>query len=1171
MLETLTLELKQALELLRARRQFGAAAYIQAKTALLIEYMKQSQLSACVVGISGGVDSAVTLGLLRKIMDEPHSPLKKIMPAMLPLFVSGATNQSTALQRGYEVIKHFGLAPVEIDLSTTHAKLLESSESALSISSSAWAAGQLVSYIRTPALYYLATLLTQEGYKAIVCGTTNRDEGTYLGFFGKASDGMVDVQLISDLHKSEVYQLAKYLHIPHSIQNAAPTGDTFDSKTDEEMLGVCYDFVELYLLYLSQESDYLKKQFLDSLSSQAKSEFYHYATQLESRHLENKHKYLEGASAIHFDIYRRDVPGGWAQKPLTFKNSMVDTSQFVGLFNLDKQVIDRFALARKISNNIYREETGDFGDSAFLIHNLLTKDEINSLSQQIAAANLIPADIHGKCNNPEQEDVNSYRASIYNEGLAAILFSRLAPYLPMIRFTDAYTTMDSVDHAIWRACGVNPLFRFICYPKGCSLIPHYDAGYDFKDGRKHTQMSMIIYLSTAETEQQGTTHLLLDTQRNLPRTERVFLDKESQAAEKDVITKIKPQAGMAFIFDHRILHEAVAWLGDKYRIVLRTDIVFERCGMLSPTPLTPSDNICELLSELNLTHWVNTEQVDSAYQELLNKSPASSRVRLAWKILRDPFYATAYQKLGSIDAVYDGGFFDDGKDLTDEIRAKDNFNWLITPVQKIIDNISSFEQKKDNNWLAVLATTGGMAPIHDGHIALMESAKKHLESQGAIVLGGYISPDHDNYVKNKCGNDYLSGAERLKLCENKVAASDWLMIDSWQIYNNDAVNFTTVIERLSNYLAAHVHSHRPIHVVYAAGGDNARLALAFVGRGHCIVIPRNGFVNEWQKMARHPAILENKQIFFASCGSEPPDFCSSKIRSDLKQPVTVERQNNSFKLYIRNEGDWAIQQWRLQEDYSSLQRNYIAFQNNLFQLFKESYGHAITEINILHLSEQLKKIQNELSGKTILSLDACIKGDHNLKISRCFPVAGGHDEAISVARPYADVLDCQFASLPPGKYVLLDDDIFSGKSLQYVLNNLPAHCVIEKVYTFLNIFDLQKESNDRHELCDSRDFLVGAWEAGLVIKLPNNIIARAPYVLPYVRPSIRLSLPAENELAFSRRIWQLNLDFYLSTMLRVKDSHHAFKQLAYYIGFNDESLLADLCQWHINHLTYCVK
>jgi hypothetical protein len=79
-----------------------------------------------------------------------------------------------------------------------------------------------------------------------------------------------------------------------------------------------------------------------------------------------------------------------------------------------------------------------------------------------------------------------------------------------------------------------------------------------------------------------------------------------------------------------------------------------------------------------------------------------------------------------------------------------------------------------------------------------------------------------------------------------------------------------------------------------------------------------------------------------------------------------------------------------------------------------------------------------------------------------------------------------------------------------------------------------------------------------VIKLPNNIIARAPYVLPYVRPSIRLSLPVENELAFSRRVWQLNLDFYLSTMLRVKDSHHAFKQLAYYIGFNDESLLAGM-------------
>ncbi|WP_258957573.1 hypothetical protein [Legionella sainthelensi] len=44
----------------------------------------------------------------------------------------------------------------------------------------------------------------------------NRDEGSYVGFFGKASDAMVDIQLISDLHKSEVKKLALFLNIPQA-------------------------------------------------------------------------------------------------------------------------------------------------------------------------------------------------------------------------------------------------------------------------------------------------------------------------------------------------------------------------------------------------------------------------------------------------------------------------------------------------------------------------------------------------------------------------------------------------------------------------------------------------------------------------------------------------------------------------------------------------------------------------------------------------------------------------------------------------------------------------------------------------------------------------------------------------------------------------------------------
>jgi NAD+ synthetase len=336
--------------------------------------------------------------MLRRIMDEPNSPLERIVPALIPLFVEGATHQEAALQRGYEIAKFFDLNPVKLELSTVHQHLRECAELGLGIKSNSWAAGQLVSQIRTPALYYLTTLLTQEGLKSIVCGTTNRDEGAYLGFYCKSSDGMVDIQLISDIHKSEVYQLAEYLSVPKSVQTAPPSGDTYDGKPDEEMLGVSYDFVELYLQYLAQKSTALKTQLPQTWSQAAKEQFHQGAEKLELRHRNNQHKYHDGTPAIHFDIYERTVPGGWTQNQIIDAGiTLIKSDQFVGFFNLKKNVIEQFIQhSPNDGNKTYREAIKDFGDSAYLVRNLLNLDEVDSLCQQICRENLVPADINGK-------------------------------------------------------------------------------------------------------------------------------------------------------------------------------------------------------------------------------------------------------------------------------------------------------------------------------------------------------------------------------------------------------------------------------------------------------------------------------------------------------------------------------------------------------------------------------------------------------------------------------------------------------------------------------------------------------------------------------------------------------------------------------------------------------
>ena len=127
---------------------------------------------------------------------------------------------------------------------------------------------------------------------------------------GKASDGMVDIQLISDIHKSEVYEVARELNIPESIINVIPSGDMYDNRTDETVFGASYDFVELYLNYLNMEENQ-KKELVSSLDEESKEQFEFYSKNLENLHKYNLHKYMAKSPAIHLDLYDSSVKGGW--------------------------------------------------------------------------------------------------------------------------------------------------------------------------------------------------------------------------------------------------------------------------------------------------------------------------------------------------------------------------------------------------------------------------------------------------------------------------------------------------------------------------------------------------------------------------------------------------------------------------------------------------------------------------------------------------------------------------------------------------------------------------------------------------------------------------------------------------------------------------------------------
>lgn len=308
--QTLGKELSEQLAAFRNQRGFEPEAYLEAKAQRLNDYMADCSLNACVVAVSGGLDSSVVLAIVDYAARQPRSPIEKILALSLPVFDKGATGQDEASARASELCRQLNIEFKVVDLSSPFNALAQQCEQDLGLSGDDWSRGQLVSYLRTPAIYYSTSLLTANGYKSIVVGTNNRDEGAYIGYFGKASDGMVDIQLISDAHKGDLRRLADYLDLPQSIRQVAPSGDMYDGRLDEEVFGAPYDFVELYTHYLGLD-EAGRAVFQQRLSASALKEFRLLCGNLDNMHRYNGHKYLGASPAVHLDILPSRIEAGW--------------------------------------------------------------------------------------------------------------------------------------------------------------------------------------------------------------------------------------------------------------------------------------------------------------------------------------------------------------------------------------------------------------------------------------------------------------------------------------------------------------------------------------------------------------------------------------------------------------------------------------------------------------------------------------------------------------------------------------------------------------------------------------------------------------------------------------------------------------------------------------------
>ena len=199
----------------------------------LKEYAENSKVKGFVVGVSGGIDSALTSTLCAKT---GFPTLCVEMPIhQAPSQVTRAQEHITQLKNKFN-----NVSDVKVDLTSTFEdfkNVLPSTEPSAKVDLSL---ANTRARLRMTSLYYLAGL-----HSYLVAGTGNKVEDFGVGFYTKYGDGGVDLSPIADLMKSEVYELAAFLDVPNSIQKAQPTDGLFgDSRTDEDQIGASYDELE---------------------------------------------------------------------------------------------------------------------------------------------------------------------------------------------------------------------------------------------------------------------------------------------------------------------------------------------------------------------------------------------------------------------------------------------------------------------------------------------------------------------------------------------------------------------------------------------------------------------------------------------------------------------------------------------------------------------------------------------------------------------------------------------------------------------------------------------------------------------------------------------------------------------------------------------------------------
>ncbi len=207
----------------------------------LSDYLEKAGLEGFVVGVSGGIDSALTSTLCARTG-------ASVTAISMPIYQAPSLHSLS--QRHLEwLTEHFDNVDTEtIELTPVFKSMEDTFPEGIQ---------DPLTMANTRARLRMTTLYTYAGnLKKLVAGTGNKVEDFGVGFYTKYGDGGVDLSPIADLMKSEVYALCKELDVLNDIQQAEPTDGLWDDgRTDEGQIGVSYDELEWAMYFIDDNGN----------------------------------------------------------------------------------------------------------------------------------------------------------------------------------------------------------------------------------------------------------------------------------------------------------------------------------------------------------------------------------------------------------------------------------------------------------------------------------------------------------------------------------------------------------------------------------------------------------------------------------------------------------------------------------------------------------------------------------------------------------------------------------------------------------------------------------------------------------------------------------------------------------------------------------------------------